>query len=69
MQERLELQAIGLPSGDWRFVLRDALGREVAASGITGEKALLTTGHLPAGWYEWSLWDGNREMRRGAVLK
>ena len=55
MTDRLELQALGLPTGKYQFVLQDALGREVASSAVLDGRAVLWVGDLPGGAYAWKI--------------
>jgi len=69
MRERLELQVPGLPTGTYRFVLRDALGRVVAGVDVLGERAVLDVRDLVAGAYSWSLEGRHGVLARGKVVK
>lgn len=53
--DRLEIQALSLPPGDWRFVLRDVLGRELRGEMLLAGRAVLDVAGLPAGGYSWEL--------------
>ncbi len=69
MRERLALRAAGLPSGPWRFVLRDALGREVASADVAGDSAVLDVRDLSPGAYCWALEGAGGALARGKVLR
>jgi len=71
MRERLELQVPGLPTGTYRFVLRDALGRALAGGGVDvlGGRAVLDVRDLVPGAYSWSLEGRNGVLARGKVVK
>ena len=69
MHSWLEIHANNLPSGDWRFILRDALGREVRSEIIAGGRALLDIGGIPGGIYDWSLTNGLEVVQSGKVVK
>lgn len=69
MTDKLILQATNLPAGACRFVLRDALGRELVSAGVTGGKALLEVHGLPPGSYRWSLEGKDGVLAHGNVLK
>jgi hypothetical protein len=69
MTERLDIQVIGHASGQYRFVLRDALGRVVAAAPVVSGGAALRTSGLPAGGYVWSLEGVNGVVRSGRVVR
>jgi len=69
MRERLELQVPGLPTGAYRFVLRDVLGRVVAGVDVLGERAVLDVRDLVPGAYSWSLEGRNGVLARGKVVK
>ncbi len=55
MLERLEIQALSLPPGDWRFVLRDVLGRELQGEVLLAGRTVLDVAGLPAGGDGWEL--------------
>lgn len=55
MLDRLEIQALSLPPGDWRFVLRDVLGRELRGEMLLAGRAVLDVADMPAGGYSWGL--------------
>jgi hypothetical protein len=70
MRERLEIQALDLPSGEYHFVLRDALGRAVAAEKLANGRAVLLVSKLPAGMYTWELAQANGQvLSSGRVVK
>ncbi len=70
MGERLEIQALDLSSGEYHFVLRDALGRAVAAEKLANGRAVLLVSKLPAGVYTWELAQANGQvLSSGRVVK
>jgi SprB repeat len=69
MREQLELRAAGLPGGEYRFALQDALGREVDSTAVQGERAVLDVRDLAPGVYSWSLEGWNGRLASGIALK
>ncbi len=69
MRERLELYVPGLPTGAYRFVLRDALGKALAGVDVLGGRAVLDVRDLVPGVYSWSLEGKNGVLARGKVVK